>query len=401
MKRVGSFFLQVWLIGVMLSVPYYNWQYAREHGFMSWLFLGEVVATAKGFVWPYFWAPVVLEMFPQPDFDDALRAQVSTDGDLPKGSQAPGIEALMQKDYVTAVSEIRAAAERGDEISQLNLGSLYAIGQGVPQDYGEAVRWFRAAAEQGMREAQYALALSYDSGDGVPQDYELAAKWYRLCAEQAFDSCQHNLGILYANGQGVPKDQEQAYFWLELASVNGNEASGRLRDRVAKRISAQQIEQADARVRDWEPSTVDSADPSRQHSADVVAAAAFVREVLLLSNKHQELAFRLAGSTGQERTDLIAEADAQRRVLAQYAAVIDRDSVNQIYPELGSRLADQLLPSYVVARELLADNNPDRMAEVYSLQKEFADWFNPRMPDILDELESIPQTTSTTEGRVP
>jgi hypothetical protein len=35
-------------------IPYYNWQYAKENGFLKWLFLGEVVAFGKAFAWPYF-----------------------------------------------------------------------------------------------------------------------------------------------------------------------------------------------------------------------------------------------------------------------------------------------------------------------------------------------------------
>jgi len=41
-------------IAGIFFVPYYNWQYAREHGFMSWLYLGEIIATGKALAWPYF-----------------------------------------------------------------------------------------------------------------------------------------------------------------------------------------------------------------------------------------------------------------------------------------------------------------------------------------------------------
>jgi hypothetical protein len=41
-------------IALMGFVPYYNWQYAKENGFVSWLLLGEVVATARAMAWPYF-----------------------------------------------------------------------------------------------------------------------------------------------------------------------------------------------------------------------------------------------------------------------------------------------------------------------------------------------------------
>jgi hypothetical protein len=38
----------------MFFVPYYNWQYAKNHGFVSWLFLGEIVPTAQAVIWPYY-----------------------------------------------------------------------------------------------------------------------------------------------------------------------------------------------------------------------------------------------------------------------------------------------------------------------------------------------------------
>lgn len=44
----------LYIFASMLAVPYFNWQYAQQHGFVRWLFLGEFVATAKGFAWPYF-----------------------------------------------------------------------------------------------------------------------------------------------------------------------------------------------------------------------------------------------------------------------------------------------------------------------------------------------------------
>jgi hypothetical protein len=47
------FLLYFGLVGFVF-VPYYNWQYAREHGFVDWLFFGEIVPTAKAAVWPYF-----------------------------------------------------------------------------------------------------------------------------------------------------------------------------------------------------------------------------------------------------------------------------------------------------------------------------------------------------------
>jgi hypothetical protein len=44
--------LYLWSLSVM--APYYNWRYAREHGWVSWLLFGEIVATLKSAAWPYF-----------------------------------------------------------------------------------------------------------------------------------------------------------------------------------------------------------------------------------------------------------------------------------------------------------------------------------------------------------
>lgn len=41
-------------ISVLIFTPYYNWKYAKEHGFADWIFFGEVIATSKAMVWPYF-----------------------------------------------------------------------------------------------------------------------------------------------------------------------------------------------------------------------------------------------------------------------------------------------------------------------------------------------------------
>lgn len=56
-KAVQKVALVVWYVYFLvavLAVPLFNWRYAREHGVVSWLCLGEVVATAKAAIWPYY-----------------------------------------------------------------------------------------------------------------------------------------------------------------------------------------------------------------------------------------------------------------------------------------------------------------------------------------------------------
>ena len=52
---------------------------------------------------------------------------------------------------------VRRIAEQGNVDAQLNLGDIYARGDGVPENLAEAVKWLRLAAEQGHAEAQFTL----------------------------------------------------------------------------------------------------------------------------------------------------------------------------------------------------------------------------------------------------
>ena len=62
MKRIRNNFggsaaetlLAIYGISAMIMAAYYNWKYAVEHGFISWLFFGEIIATAKALIWPFF-----------------------------------------------------------------------------------------------------------------------------------------------------------------------------------------------------------------------------------------------------------------------------------------------------------------------------------------------------------
>ncbi len=46
--------LSVYMWSVFVAVPYFSWQYAREHGFLQWLMLGELQPVAKALIWPYY-----------------------------------------------------------------------------------------------------------------------------------------------------------------------------------------------------------------------------------------------------------------------------------------------------------------------------------------------------------
>jgi TPR repeat protein len=157
------------------------------------------------------------------------------------------------QDYTEAVKWFREAAEQGHAGAQNNLGFMYHAGQGVPQDDAEAVTWYRKAAEQGEAVAQISLGVMYANGRGVRQDHAEAFKWYRKAAEQGHAGAQNNLGFIYADGQGVPQDYVQAHKWLNLSAAQGEAIAAENRDIIAKRMTPEQIAEAQKLARNWKP----------------------------------------------------------------------------------------------------------------------------------------------------
>ncbi len=151
-------------------------------------------------------------------------AQVDLAGFYEFGSDESNLCAVA-KDYAQAAFWYRKAANQGKPGAQFALGNLYLNGQGVSQDRGQAAIWFRKAALQGVPEAQFNLGLVYAIGEGTPQDYSEAAFWFRKAAEQGDASAQENLGTLYWDGRGVPQDYSQATVWWRKAAEQGNAAA--------------------------------------------------------------------------------------------------------------------------------------------------------------------------------
>lgn len=193
------------------------------------------------------------------------------------------VDKLKKKNTPQALKFLTNDGESGVVEAQFNLGVMYARGLGVPQDYKQAVRWYRLAAEQGNAKAQYITGLMHANGQGAPQDYKEAVKWFQLSmqervvsgkiniynlarknilaakkiltndAENGITEAQNYLGAMYANGQGVPRDYVLAHMWYNLSSLQGYRNATNQVALVEKKMSPQQIEQAQEMVRDWQP----------------------------------------------------------------------------------------------------------------------------------------------------
>jgi hypothetical protein len=167
-----------------------------------------------------------------------------------------GANAYNARNYALALKEITPLARSGNADAQHLLGLMYYMGRGVPRDYKQAFSWHYKAALQGKADAQYVIGAMYYTGNAVPQDQKLAVTWFRKAAEQGHPDAQHALGLMYRyHVAGMPQDMVIAYMLWNLAAANGHRSATEQRAIIARQMTQEQIEEAQALSRNWKPGT--------------------------------------------------------------------------------------------------------------------------------------------------
>ena len=164
---------------------------------------------------------------------------------------------------------------RGDAKAQNNLGVMYATGEGVPQDFVQAHKWFNLAAAGGNKEATESrdlaatkmtpeeiaqaerLAEEWKLGDAglafMRGDHEKALELVRPLADRGGAYAQSLLGSMYLAGKGLPQSDLEAFVWASLAANSGDPHLIKIRDRIAQRLSPEDLAAGQKRVKDWAP----------------------------------------------------------------------------------------------------------------------------------------------------
>jgi len=154
-------------------------------------------------------------------------------------------------DHQASFACIAKLAENGNATAQLALGGYYAGGYGVTQDPQQAADWYQKAAEQGNAVAMNRLGNAYLTGTGVPQDYAKAASWFGRAASAGDPWSLETLASLYEEGKGVGHDDIAAYQWYDIAAARGDAHAAELRDALAQKMTADQINEAKQRSSEW------------------------------------------------------------------------------------------------------------------------------------------------------
>jgi hypothetical protein len=120
------------------------------------------------------------------------------------------------------------AADQGNATAQVDLGLLYADGDGgTSKDDREAARLFALAAGQGNAAGQAQLGLfSFYGRGGIKKDALQASRLFKSSAEHGDPVAQNALGVFYANGLGgLAQDDLEAAHLFELAAAQGDVAA--------------------------------------------------------------------------------------------------------------------------------------------------------------------------------
>ena len=141
--------------------------------------------------------------------------------------------------------ETIAAAEAGDPDAAYRVGKKRLLDATIDKRKGiEAVEWFSRAASSGHTGAMIQLGRMYRSGIGALQNYSLAVEWIRKSADAGDAEGMLELGRLYRDGIGMSADPLKAYVWFNRAAARLNMDAARERESVARRLSAEQLAEA-------------------------------------------------------------------------------------------------------------------------------------------------------------
>ena len=165
-----------------------------------------------------------------------------------------GKRAYEQRDYTTALKELKLLAEQGNPEAQALLGLMYNLGRGVPLDVDQAMKWSKAAADQGNAEGQCRLGSLY-----LKTDTAKGLRLLKLSAEQGFADAYLMLGLAYMNLKDAPLDLVQADMWLQLAAAGGDPLAAKQRARAEGQMTPDQVAKARLLTAAWKPKSSPSA----------------------------------------------------------------------------------------------------------------------------------------------
>ena len=96
-------------------------------------------------------------------------------------------------------------------LTQFRMGEMFVKGDS-PRDRKLAAKWYLASAKQGYRKSQRRLGTMYALGYGMPKNFIKAYAWFKISAAQQSPKALSNLRKLEAH-----MTTEQVYYARKLS----------------------------------------------------------------------------------------------------------------------------------------------------------------------------------------
>jgi TPR repeat protein len=114
------------------------------------------------------------------------------------------------KEYQRAFPLMKEAAELGNVHAMSIFGSMYLLGQGVPENGREAERWLKQAIEGGFENAASVLGMAYATGKaGIKINIPLARQMLTQAAERGDQKSARMLEMMN-KGEGMFRHLKKA-----------------------------------------------------------------------------------------------------------------------------------------------------------------------------------------------
>ena len=176
----------------------------------------------------------------------AERGDAEAQRDVAKGYEFGWVG---KEDLHQALAWYQKSADNGDGDAQWRIGMAFVNGEERKADPAQAVEWFKRSAESRSTQGMTSLAVMYATGEGVKQDWNRARELYEEAAEGGEAHALLNLSGMYLRGEGVDADPVHGFVLLSQAARMGDEQAVSLKPMVAKELSAEQLAEAERRLR--------------------------------------------------------------------------------------------------------------------------------------------------------
>ena len=117
-----------------------------------------------------------------------------------------------------SLDHFKLVLDLGPQFAEIYFKEIYLNDKWTTRSDTEAFECHELAADKGVVEAQLYLGNKYYYGQGIVQDFNKAFKYFKLAAAQEDPEAQNRLGFMYFHGKGVAKNLKEALKYLELAA---------------------------------------------------------------------------------------------------------------------------------------------------------------------------------------